>query len=269
MKKRTASWRIDLKWVFGILFTLFLIPTLAVLAFFMVATPQNAQNLTANIIGTQFGSMFDSQYENMLMLARAAGENEMILPEININLGITGNQVLSLSREEFREIFFSKFAEALMSGQQMPGGLDLGPLDAIFVFFGKLSTIVAKVHIQLMLPVIIISLVDLVFFVPFILFSFRFGKIFNPGVSLLIASLPGLAVTGAGLLLGKTIGSSQGGLINTLVKILGDIMQPAFKMFVILIIAGLVLCFMGILAGIIIRVVSRNKAPVKVTDTSK
>ncbi|MCL5985857.1 MAG: hypothetical protein M1371_04735 [Actinobacteria bacterium] len=267
MKKRTASWRIDLKWIFGIIFTLFLMPTLAVLALFQVATPQNAQNLVSNIIESQLGNMFDSQYENLLMVARVAGENEIVLPEININLGITGNQALSMSEEEFKRIIFSKFAEVLLSEQQLPGGLELGPLSAVF---GAISKIFGpQMRIQLRLPIIIISLADLIFFIPFVLFSFRFGKIFNPGVSLLIASLPGLVITGAGQLLGKLSGSSQGDLMSALIKTLGVIMQPVFRMFVIFGIVGLALCFIGILAGIIIRAVSRGKTPVQVTDTSK
>lgn len=261
MKRRTASWRIDAKWVFGILFTLLLMPALAALALFQIGSPKSAKQVAASFIEAQFGQVLDERLGEVLVLARATGDKELVIPELNLHLGITGDQAVSMDRAELKRVIIAKLAEEIYAQERLPkqlsaisgGSTSLAMLASAIKLFGP------QMQARLIVLMLVVFGIALAFFIPYLIFSFRFGKVFNIGVSLVIASLPGLAVSGIGRLAVRGLARGGGELARGLSAGFELVSGIAFRTFFLCALIGVALCFVGILAGSIFRAVCRKR----------
>lgn len=204
-------WRLDLKWIFGILCTIVLSLALAALAMFMATEPGRAQQTLASA--------------NQAVLAREfQGDAKIFAPQL----------YAFLQNPDFARTVYENPDSLTAQVNAVPGSGDTqsGPAQGLKTLFGLYSAPLRilndGVHqtAGILLGLLLVAFAALA--VPFIIFSHRLGKVVSMAVSLSVASwVPFLLLSFAS---GRA--NSWAGAGNTLTddseRALRQIMQPLF-----------------------------------------
>lgn len=226
-KKQRPNWFVDLKWVFSLLFILFFVSGLLIFNFSQIVSRKNVvDQMTANIqyslqeklndffqLANQFLKTNENYVKIILSEAKTEldklaqdsekasqeiehGNGEKIQPIKGLSFSIDKNQIDKYSKQ-IETAIYKEIASSLQNIQDkgLTNAADREQWQKELtekINFPKIYS--AELHRKY----IIIS--SLLFFISFILFfgavffSFKWGRIFTPGLLILITSIPGFYI---------------------------------------------------------------------------
>lgn len=268
-KKRKASWRIDAKWICGIIFTLLLIPNLLVLNLYQATSYKSAEKVLTPLIEDVFGlkELVKNYYNNIIELAKNHPDQDITIPYSELKIPIKGSEISTLSSDELSKYISQKLVTQIYKSgvgeiiTGLPKNIEIGGIENIPIQNLQFAfNIYSESNNNLMkILLLIFSALSFVFLVPFFLFSFRFGKLESVGISLILASTPFFIL----FIFSRTLTSSNihGGVIDPMAYFINqsvlNFSEIAVKNYLISLSAGFALLIIGILAGGIYWIVKK------------
>lgn len=247
MKKRQAGWRIDAKWIAGILLVHVLVFSLFALSVWRLTSFEQAKALYTPLLNSMFQSVPEEGFQEIIRAGQAKPNQPLDAPMYPFRVNLKGKDVAGLNKDQLKTLLIKETIDALYS--QGPGAIEDGggkmfgnvaPFSPLFsIVTGGSHSFVRLVFLFSLVPVFLFGLL-------LILFSFRFGKLISPGICLVFVSLPVVVAT-----------TFFGG---TKIKSLhvGRFISPAWQVYVFALLVGLLLIFAGLVAGLIFRLVARQ-----------
>lgn len=194
-------WHVDAKWVAGLLLFLLLGPTLAVYSLVKVTEEQPAVDALSMTLATAFSrNGLDDETEIASMRENLrASPGQVLRPIPGLRILVREQDLTGLSPRQIRLGFFRQLAELLYrDGSDGLAGLADDPEMRMNLSqgLGPLGLVNAQSHGSLQRLLTPLGVACLVLLVPLIFFSYRFGRLFSPGLVLFAASLPWAAFFG-------------------------------------------------------------------------
>lgn len=267
-KKRKAGWRIDAKWICGIIFTLLLIPNLLVLNLYQATSYKSAEKVLTPLIEDVFGlkELVKNYYNNIIELAKNHPDQDITIPYSELKIPIKGSEISTLSSDELSKYISQKLVTQIYKSgvgeiiTGLPRNIEIGgfeniPIQNLQFAFNIYSK---KTHNMIQILLLIFSTLSFVFLIPFSLFSFRFGKLESLGISSILVSAPFfilfifIRLTTSANITNKTDPISY--FANNAIYNFSEI---AVRNYLISLSAGFVFLILGILAGGIYWIVKR------------
>ncbi len=264
IRKSRPVWYKDAKWIFGFCFAFVLTLTLLLFNLFQLTSFKQAKNIFSffTLDFFQVDKKFDQFYSEILAFSRENPDEYLSIPNTSIRLNIMGKDVIQMTKEELKKAIFSQIVKesyekglkAIVSEEELleRAGERKQQLQLaihIFNFFNQ------KIHQRLKSIFLFFAVVSLFLLLPFIFFSFRFGKIFNVGLCFCIASFPSFSLL---TILERTLPPKQIGKSNLQAKFLSEVAAPlirvAQKNYRIFFLISLGLIFVGMIGGIGMRI---------------
>lgn len=254
MVKR-AGWRIDLKWVSGIIFTLALFLTLIFYNLSQLSAEKQAKEIFSPVIKGMIKEMMaksvGGNYSQLQTLAQTYPDQEVKIPGLPWELTIKASDITGRSEAEFQDYLSGVIFETAYQTGLSNELLKTQGEEENLGFFASLIGLFSRPTHFLFRTIFIISLaISLVFLLPFVLFSYRFGKLTNPGLSLFVVGFPEyllfsvLKFTSRGFFGPQASGIE---LTTPLTKMLEIAQGNYFKVLIL----GIVIIFLGGLGGLI------------------
>lgn len=189
MEKERPSWKIDLKWVFGILSVVVLLNLLFVFSFYLLTLKQNALPLMTNAVASLYspkGLDDATDFEKAKADFLASGK-DFFQPFPNMNITVSKNDLLTKTPRELRLQIFGQMVEPIYTGA-LPAQISASDREK----FNKDSTILrilsAKTHTLAGYLLAGLSVFFILFFGLAIYFSYKLGKLVTMGVILLFTA---------------------------------------------------------------------------------
>lgn len=176
-------WHVDVKWIFGILFTGSLIVSLASVTVATLISPDVAIPTAAYVVATQFSrdGLDDPADIEQVRRQYATSSQEVFYPLGGTDVAITRDELYTLSPRELRLKIFRQVVESLYYQERTPETLQqyglLAPLNH------RTARLAARIQYATLIP-LGLTLTGLV------AFSHRFGRLVSPAVPLLLVSTP-------------------------------------------------------------------------------
>lgn len=269
--KRRAGWRVDLKWVFGIIFTLVFMVATVFYSLSQITTKDKTLEIVKVMGAEPIEKMVSSMYPAIQAYALASPSGEIPIPGTPIKLKST--DVLGKSKSHISNLVLRKLGNTLYDdglqafsgfkkGDPQQEGLGKSPSSEGFEknempefsleampFFQVLAMFNRTTHKVLQTLFIVFIALSVFFGGFFIIFSYRFGRLISPGVSLFIVGLSGFGPNGL-----ITFGSKY--LPVKMDRLFGDV----FLTYLILLGTGVLLITVGAIANIIYWIIKRKKS---------
>lgn len=251
-----------LRLVSGFLFTVSLIVALFSYHIYLLT----AYDMVESIAMATSREMVDIQslstiyYPDLVKQAQKNPNADLVLPGLDVNLGIKAKEVKDISKEQMGDVISRAIIKRIyyegLSSVYKPSTLATNDQDGLNGLVGLADTFVNKDFNQRMLFVFYISTVLVILLaLPYFLFSVGFQKLTGFGVSFIIAGLPGLpfALARSRLELIMQAGQTGSGLVQ---QTLLPFIERVQSTYVSVLLLGVGLFLVGI-SGIFI---SRRKA---------
>jgi hypothetical protein len=282
--------RVDMKWIFGLLFTFALGLTVLFLGFYLLTSKQNVDEIAVPLIDELFGVTegIEQNYDQILVVASEKPSQDIFLAlGIDYPLGMTGTEVARMSSMEFSRFVLDHIGERIWAGEieHLSLVVELGAIadelvvdvslldqsdetpvlqvatDAelqdvvrgvpyLFAVTGFVGTFFTESSHGFILGLMVGALILAgAFGVGLVIYSFRFGKMISFGAAALAAGFwPFLVFRWLKYWLGTVSETELPGArqFEQMVDIVG-------QTFYYLLIAGLVLFFLGIILGAVLR----------------
>jgi len=259
-------WRVDAKWIFGILFVVAFAPTFFVYGMFQVTDETSAGSIVGSVLERTFllDEMVDVYYEEVVEVALANPEGDIGRAlGLDLDVGVVGADIAGFDKgqvqnkvrtELFHKVYRGDLGEYRLfvfdlyedepSSVISSDSLVVGAIDVFGWFFSERSHEIFK------MALIVGGIVSFVLGVFFFLFSYRFGKMVGLGAVFLVTSIFPVLVFYL-LRVGIDRGLNQVGLIDkdVLIQMLSVFESSYFWLFII----GLALFLGGIIIGGIYR----------------
>jgi hypothetical protein len=261
------AWHIDLKWVFGLLFTAFLFETLFVFQIYKATRFETARKVELAFLEAKLGARekLNKLYPIIRLMALRSSESNLRLPNLPFAVSFEREKILQLEEEEFsqyvmeqlvRETYYKGFDAVF--GKTTFGNSNLfqdegfNLLRMFFTFFSYQTNKLAKQILT------ILGLASALLFIPYFLFSSGFGKAISLGISMGLAGLPGY------LLFSLAYKSASKGILSQGIgeKFKQDMLLPlnfAQQFYFWLLILAIILIIIGIMGNIWQRRRSKTK----------
>lgn len=300
-KKPRPYWYLDLKWVCGLLFIAIFVSGLLIYNFSQIVSKKNVvDQMTTNIQNSlqkelsdffQLANQFLKTNENYvkIILSEAKtqldklaqdsekalqdienGNGEKIQPIKGLDFSIDKNQIDFYSKQ-IETAIFKEVASSLQEIQDK-GLTGIGDREkweqelVDKINFPKIYS--ADLHRKYIIISSLLFFLSFILFLAVILFSFKWGRIFNPGLLLLITSLPGFYILNRAhnYLINSTLkdlADNSNFLIQLFAKAIFDAfdqqINSIYLVYKILLIIGIVLVLTAIIGKIFIYIKHKNK----------
>jgi hypothetical protein len=247
-----AGWRKDAKWICSIIFTFLLFADLGILSLYRITSPQNARSMWQRFLVNSVSEEMRVVYEQARLEAKVRPGHQVAIPFLPF---------ITMSSKELRTMSFSEFQDRVATAvfdriyQGEPIVLSSQAEQAIPPqILSLLSFFSEKNHVRLGKLLFFLSFLTFVFLALTLIFSYRFGKCFTVGVCFSLASFPGLLFSLALLRKGSYSAFGSIGLV-----IRSD--------YLVAFILGLCLMIVGLVGGIILRIIQfRAEEPKLIAD---
>ncbi|QQG49665.1 MAG: hypothetical protein HZB70_02605 [Candidatus Berkelbacteria bacterium] len=253
-------WYVDLKWFFGILFTLALTLTLSLSLANRLTEEKTAVDLSTVALATLFsrdgGGLDDPKAVEEFKAKLKESDEELIRPIETIPaITISRDDVEKLSPRELRLKIFRQITEPLYN-EGVDGAVKrftdnpeeqkkLANDASLLRFLTKDTHEKISSFLTIGIAVTVLFLIGLVFF------SFGWGRLGNPGLILFVLGLPGAAF---GLLISNPPSNGDGGGLSSLPPEFGvAIAQQLKSVFGLVSLGGLTLLVVALVGSIISR----------------
>jgi hypothetical protein len=191
-----SHWHGDLKWLFGVLTTVFLFATLLVAGFYRITGPGIAKQILVPVIedATQVTQKVTRNYQDLRSRARKSPSATIVIPDIGVTVRVRASQIDSLSAQDLAnrvnlEIARQIYSQGYEGDLPMSAAQGVGEERAKAVCATILGVVNQKTHDSLFWPLVILGVVSLVMGVLFIVFCRGWGKAIGAGLVLIVASL--------------------------------------------------------------------------------
>lgn len=226
---RGVHWRVDLKWVFGIPFTLLLMLSLVFISLFQMTSRENAVETLASmnqpvLAQQEFQARLSTASPELAALVQSPGFAAAVYDEP----ATLDEAVATIPAPESAEMVEAVPQDA---GQQAAAELAAeqqnGVRGVMALYSIPLKVLNSNTHSVFSgIMTVLVSLMVLTG-VPFILFSRRAGRFVSPGISLALASwLPLLILGGAQMGMASWVDARQAETETADGKMLGDVVRP-------------------------------------------
>jgi hypothetical protein len=191
-------WRVDFKWVFGIIAVALVFGALTCAGFYRVTGQGDAQKILVGIIErtTQVKQLVSKNYSDLESKARQEKTARIYIPSIGVEVSIEAKTLTKLSAGELNDRITNEIAR-LIYNNGYKGNLPMKPAQGVGEERGKAAceTILALLnknnHSKLMWAVALFGSLAFVFLMLLLLFFCRgWGKVSGIGLALIAASLP-------------------------------------------------------------------------------
>ena len=268
MKKR-VGWRVDAKWVAGILFTISLLIWTIFFNLYQLTSFKQAKNIIEAVLEEPISQFVDKSYPLMLIAAQINPEKTLTPPkEVPFNIEIKGRDVTGKTPEQLEKHIINQIAtqiyneglesvvpEKWQATQKYPEGPPqkqqaLSPGTGS-VMFSIMNLFTAKSN-RLFGMLLIISTIFTVLFLGLLVgFSYRFGRALSLGICLSVVGLWGTLFFSSAKL-GATLPPNE--------KYLNILRQPAANIlttYATVLIVGAVLIVTGIVGESILWITNK------------
>ncbi|HKZ43651.1 MAG TPA: hypothetical protein VJZ78_01280 [Anaerolineales bacterium] len=275
--KPRPYWHVDAKWVTGILSILVLIVTFAVFLLFKVTSPEQGIEILTATMASMFsyeGGGLDQAGDIEIMKDKIAeSPNGEYQPIPGMDITVRMEDIEGKSPREARLWFFRQMAEPLYTqGQQGLIEMMTDPemKESVSGGVGPLALISASTHAKLGSVLIICGLISFFLLGMLIFFSYRFGRLGNPGFVIFMAAIPNLILLAVlqGVINNPTNGQGDEGIQSTLARysqlaadVLPDVIDKALIIHVVLVIVGIALMLIGLIGVIFFRQKKKTDQP--------
>jgi hypothetical protein len=260
------AWHIDLKWIFGLLFTAFLFETLLVFQIYRATKFETAKKVELAFLEAKLGARKELSrvYPTIRLAALKSPQSDLQLPNLPFVLSFKREEILQLEEKEFPQYVMEKLVKEtyykgfdVVFGKTASTGFNLvqgesfnNPLRIFFTFFSYRTNKLTKQILT------VLGLATVIFFIPYFLFSSGFGKAISLGISTGLIGLPSY------LLFSLAYKSASRGISSQGIegKFKQDMLLPlnfAQKFYLWLLVLAIVLIVIGIAGNIWQR--QRNK----------
>mgnify|MGYP001041475591 CR=1 FL=1 len=198
-KKPRPYWHVDAKWISGLILAFLLSATLLVYGLVQVTAEQPAVEALTLATALMFSpnGLDDATEIDIMRLALLASPDGTIQPIPGLRISVSEQEIEGLTSREIRLFYFQKWAEPIYQ-EGIQGLADLADdpeLKAQILEGGSMfNALTLQTHHSLQRVFRYFVVACLVMLIPLVLFSFRFGRIGNPGCVFFFASLPGAVI---------------------------------------------------------------------------
>lgn len=196
-KAETTHWRVDIKWVFGVITTFLLFLTLTTAGLYRISGRGAAQEIAVPVIdgATSVRSAVEENHQDLKAKARKKKNAQIMIPDIGVDISLEAKTIASLGSEDLADMVILEIGRQIYN-QGYYGDLPTKPAQGVGEERGKatcetlLASLNRKTHQALVWPMIILGIMALLFAVPFLIFCREWGRIIGAGVVVLAAALP-------------------------------------------------------------------------------
>jgi hypothetical protein len=186
-------WYVDAKWMFGSIFVFVFGLFLLSVGLFNLSTPTTGVNTLAKIVAVEFSrnGLDDSTEIQMLRDQLAASTNGTIKPIPTLNISISAKDLAGKTPREIRLMFFRQIALPIYNdGQGAENVLKDPAVKASFQGDTLLLRAVFSAHSHNVISVAmyVLGTISVLLLGLVIFFSFRLGRLANPGLQILVSS---------------------------------------------------------------------------------
>lgn len=196
--EEVTHWRVDLKWVFGVVTALLLLATLTVAGLYRVTAPGKAKDILVPLVegSTSVESLMQDNYRSLRSKARRRTGASFVIPDIGVAVVVKGSVINSLTSDELSNRVITQIEKQLyQSGYKgnlpMPRALGVGEERAKAVAATILSLMNKRTHNDLLWPLIVLAVLTVGFGALFVVFSRGWGKVMGVGIAFIAGSLFG------------------------------------------------------------------------------
>lgn len=255
MKRRRPGWRIDAKWIVGVLLTMCFIPTLTVYCLYQVTAEKPAKKVIVPLIRETMGvdQVSAEAFEQLTEVAQLRPGERFEIPNWPVKLTLLGRDIAGKTEEKLKTLILDQtFDLVYKQGFEAPleGPPEISMTASVINFFSQDN------HRRLGTALGWLFTVCVILAIPLVLLSFRFGKLTSLGVSLIFSALPGtiLSLIFRGGVSGSEVGSKD------ILANLGKVVLPVvLRIHLIVLIGGLVLALIGVAGGVIFWFLSEGR----------
>ena len=242
-------WHVDMKWIFGIISVLLLIPALFASSLYQLTSQEAVERMALGVVEAipAEEGVLGWYLEQVEQVAVKHPDEELELPILGTKLPLKGKALENLSREELREAIVSQLTRQLYQrgfletfALKAPQGEEKDAFLRSVGFFGQAT------HRALGLVAVVLFLGAGVFAILMMLFSVQFGKAMSLGLALAMGCLPGfLALTF--LEVGTRAGASgqRPGAAQAVIEALSGNIAPVARVYRGGFVAGMGLIILG------------------------
>ena len=196
-RAESTHWRVDMKWVFGIMTTALLFLVLTTAGLYRISGRGAAQEIAVPVIDTTTSvrNAVEENYQDLKAKARKQKNAQIMIPDVGVDISMEAETITSLGSEELADSVILEIERQLYN-QGYYGDLPMKPAQGVGEDRGKgtcetlLASLNRKTHQVLVWPMIIVGIMALLFAVPFLIFCRGWGKIIGAGVVVVAAALP-------------------------------------------------------------------------------
>lgn len=191
-------WRIDFKWVFGIITAILLFAALTCAGFYSVTSPGGARDVLVPLIegATQVKQYVEENYSDLRSRARRSQTARIYIPDIGVEVALESETVASLNSDELADKVIGEVERQIYTGGY-EGNLPMKRAQGVGEERGKAAceTILALInknnHRTLLWTLALLGSLAFVFSMLFLLFFCRgWGKAAGVGLAIIAAALP-------------------------------------------------------------------------------
>lgn len=196
--QETSHWRVDFKWVFGIITAMLVLVTLATAGLYRVTGPGAAKQVLVPLIedSTRVGDMVREHYQQLKSRARKNAYADIYVPDVGVTLTLKSDVITSLSAEDLTQRVTNEIASLIYRNgyrQSLPmePARGAGEERAKAICMTVLSKLNKGTHSALLWPVVIFGALAFAFGILFLVFCREWGKALGAGIAIIGGSLPG------------------------------------------------------------------------------
>lgn len=255
--KRRAGWRVDCKWIAGVIFTLSLIVVIIVYSLYQVTSFQQTKSIIKIAVEKELKEAVAQSYNLIIALALINPEQSLPTENMPIKIELKGKDIIGKSQDELVTYLIDKIAAQIynegtsfegkdISSSEPSGPQTSSPLESNFLirlagFFN------AKTHRTLGVAFVITLVTALLFLALLVGSSYRFGRLISPAISFLVVGLAGIIISSP-----ARLGAS---VPNQLSKMAAKPITNFFNTSLTLLAVGATLVVIGVIGNIILRAV--------------
>ena len=263
--EETTHWRVDLKWIFGILTTLLLFATLTIAGFYQVSGPGVSSEILEPLVDetTDVRELVEDNYQELRGKARRSKTASFVIPDIGVQVTVKAEVINTVTADDLADRVVSEVAKQIYArgyrgNLPMPDAQGVGEERAKAVAATLLSVLNNKTHKDLLWPMIVLAVLTVAIGVLFCAFCRGWGRALGAGVVIIAGTLPSsLFIRIANEFI---IGSNTGIFKNASHQALRSLGRSMLMFYDIALAAGALVLLGGVI-GVVIAKKTRDRVP--------
>ena len=264
-------WREDIKWVFGVLATVFLLAALMFAGLYRMSAFGNARKIAKPVLDnvTEIDSIVSENYQEIRNKAKRDEDVEIVIPGLEINVAIEGSQILETDLRGLQDEVMARtlkyvYAKGYKGGLLLEDPAGIGELRGKALLEIIIGVFSKSAHNMLLWPLAITGALAFAFGILLLLFARGWGKAAAVGLVLICVGLPfSFFIRFANEFLWK---GDQGGYKQGVQQVLSGAGTMWVIYFDVALAVGAVLLLVGVIGGLVSRRRKRREVPFSELD---